>query len=99
MIFFLLKKYFKRKEIFLVNSIDQLKFEKSRLESDLRENEALNSQFEKELVTARNLNILLNDKSEQASKENEALRNLIEELQKKKTSKNEDIIIEHIFKP
>lgn len=97
--FFVFKKIFQNKEIFLKNSIDQLVLEKAILQQALSEKDKISQQIEIDHLKTVKLNLELTEKTEHVEKENEALRNLLEELQKKKPDKNVDIIIEHIFKP
>lgn len=98
-IFLVLKKNFRRKEIFLQNSIDQLSLEKTMLEKGLKDRDESVLQLEKELMEIRKTNLELMDQKGRVEEENQALRNLVEGLQKKQESKNEDIIVEYLFKP
>lgn len=97
--FWVFKKNYQRKEIFLLNSIDQLRLEKKMLEKDLKEKEESVFHLEKELLETRKINLELSEHLGRLEEENQALRNLVEGLQKKQESKNEDIVVEYIFKP
>lgn len=98
-VFWVFKKNYQRKEIFLLNSIDQLRLEKKMLEKDLKEKEESVFHLEKELLETRKINLELSEHLGRLEEENQALRNLVEGLQKKQESKNEDIVVEYIFKP
>ena len=96
--FLIMRKNYQRKEIFLMNSIDQLSLEKTLLEKELHEKEDLAHHLEKELLESRRMKLEMSEHLVRLEQENTALRNLVEELQKKKDSKNEDIVVEYIFK-
>lgn len=98
-IFLVLKKNFRQKEIFLQNSIDQLSLEKTLLEKELIIKDESAYHLEKELLESRKVNLELTEQAGRTEAENKALRNLVEALQKKQESKNEDIVVEYIFKP
>lgn len=98
-IFLVLKKNFRQKEIFLQNSIDQLSLEKTLLEKELKIKDESAYHLEKELLESRKVNLELTEQAGRTEAENKALRNLVEALQKKQESKNEDIVVEYIFKP
>lgn len=96
--FLILKKYYSKKDFFLLNSIEQLTMEKKVLANELKEkNEVLNLR-EKELAESHKSILDLTEKIERSEKENEALRNLMDALQKKQDSKNEDIVVEYFIK-
>lgn len=97
--FLILRKNFKNKEIFLQNSVDQLRLEKSILENSLLEREETFIKLEKELHELRQMNLDSSLQREKLEDEIKALRNLIESLQRPKNSKNDDIIVEYIMKP
>lgn len=98
-VFLLSKKYYSGKEIFLLNSQEQLQAEKIALEKSLKEKESLFFECEKELLATRQTNLSLRQNRERLEEENQALRNLLEALQKKRESKDEDIVVEYYVKP
>ncbi|HSF52550.1 MAG TPA: hypothetical protein VLA71_02305 [Algoriphagus sp.] len=69
------------------------------LEKGLKDRDESVLQLEKELMEIRKTNLELMDQKGRVEEENQALRNLVEGLQKKQESKNEDIIVEYLFKP
>lgn len=97
--FIFLKKNYRGKEIFLQNSVEQLNLEKIALQRELASRDEIVYQLEKELLEIRRINLELSEKVDREDRENLALRNLLDELQKKQSSKNEDIVVEYVFKP
>lgn len=97
--FLIFRNNFRRKEFFLLNSIDQLSLEKKLLEKEIHEKEQSVDHLEKELLDSRKTKLELSEKLERLEEENSALRNLMEGLQKKQESKNEDIVVEYLLKP
>ena len=97
-IFLIIKKYYQRKEIFLQNSFEQLSLEKTVLEKELVQRDETVYHIEKELLEIRKANLDLDEQIGRMEDENKALRNLLEALQKKQESKNDDIVVEYIFK-
>jgi predicted nuclease with TOPRIM domain len=98
-LFYVIKKNFERKEVFLSKSIDQLRFEKSAVIESLSSKEKTVEGLETNLAKMRILNMELNQKSEYLTKEIDALRTVIEALQNQQNLESKDIIIEHYFKP
>lgn len=97
-VIFIMKKYYQKREIFLQHSVDQLVLEKTVLEKELVQKEDMVYQLEKELLEIRKTNLDLGEQLGRTEDENKALRNLVEALQKKQESKNEDIVVEYLFK-
>lgn len=97
-LFFVLKNYFDRKEIFLQKNIEQLDFEKKLLESELEKKNGQMLILEEELLKIKKTQLETQDNTERIISENEELRKLVNELQKEKKVKADDIIVEYILK-
>ncbi|WP_297338277.1 hypothetical protein [Algoriphagus sp.] len=97
-LFFVLKNYFDRKEIFLQKNVEQLNFEKKLLQTELEKKTEQILILEQELLKFKKEKLETQSQTERMNTENQALRKLVEELQKEKGTKNEDIIVEYILK-
>lgn len=97
-LFFVLKNYFDRKEIFLQKNIEQLDFEKKLLESELEKKNGQMLILEEELLKIKKTQLETQGNTERIISENEELRKLVNELQKEKKVKADDIIVEYILK-
>lgn len=95
-LFFTLKSIFKREQIFLKKSIEQLDFEKELLKKEVKKNLDKNASLEKEILKSNKSVVEMQENVERVNSENEALRKLLSELQKNNKSKNDDITIEYL---
>jgi len=95
-LFFIFKKNFSRKAVFLRNSIEELEFEKKLLENRLEKTTVSYFDLELELLEIKKRLLLAEEKRERTEEENQVLRKLLDELQKKQSSKNEDIVVEYL---
>jgi uncharacterized protein (DUF3084 family) len=97
-IIFFVRKNFSRKEVFLNNSIDQLRVEKKILSAELKTKEEALEHMEKDLFKSHQVILELRKKSERLEEENKALRKLLDALQRNQDTKKDDIIVEYFIK-